>query len=153
MSIPKIALVTNAWTGGQYSIFRSLFGAFLFVHFIQFALFDAEILSTAAALADAGSSPLYRLFPNILFVWDSPTMVTTLIAIGAVASISLLIGWQDRIAALVLWYVWACLSVSGPLISNLDLPIVGLLLLTHAVLPARPFGSWDARGRLDPDSG
>jgi predicted DCC family thiol-disulfide oxidoreductase YuxK len=151
--IPKIALVTNAWTGGQYSIFRALFGAFLFVHFIQFALFDAGILSSADPLADAAASPLYRLFPNILFVWDSPTALTTLIAIAAVASIALLIGWQDRIAALVLWYIWACLSIPDPLISNPDLPVVGLLLLTHAVLPARPFGSWDARGRLDPDSG
>jgi predicted DCC family thiol-disulfide oxidoreductase YuxK len=153
VSIPKIALVTNAWTGGQYSIFRAFFGATLFVHFIECVFFGTQLLSNAGPLANASASPLYPLIPNILFVWDSPAAVTMLIAIGAVASIALLIGWRDRIAALVLWVVWACLFIRSPLISNPDLPIVGLLLLVHAVLPARPFGSWDARGRLDPDSG
>ncbi len=153
MSIPKIALVTNAWTGGQYSIFRAFFGATLFVQFIECVFFSRQLLSNAGPLANASASPLYPLIPNTLFVWDSPAAVTVLIAIGALASIALLIGWRDRIAALVLWVVWACLFIRSPLISNPDLPIVGLLLLVHAVLPARPFGSWDARGRLDPDSG
>jgi predicted DCC family thiol-disulfide oxidoreductase YuxK len=122
VSISKLALVTNAWTGGQYSILRALFGATLFVHFME-------------------------------LMWDSPTAVTMIIAIGASASIALLIGWHDRIAALVLCVAWVVLLIRSPLISNLDLWIVGLLLIVHAVLPARPFGSWDARGRMDPDSG
>ena len=145
--------MTNAWTGGQYSVFRALFGAYLFVHFIQLMPFGTEVFSNAGMLADATESPLYPLFPNLLFIWDSPAAVTSLLAIGAAASIALLIGRQDRIAALVLWYVWACLFTRNPLISNPGLPFVGWLLLVHAVLPPRPFGSWDARARLDPDSG
>ena len=145
--------MTPAWSGGQYSVFRALFGAYLFVHFIQLIPFGAEVFSNAGMLADATASPLYPLFPNPLFIWDSPAAVTTLLAIGAAASIALLIGKQDRIAALVLWFVWACLFTRNPLISNPGLPFVGWLLLVHAALPPRPFGSWDARGRLDPDSG
>ena len=153
MSLPKIVLLTNDWTGGQYSLLRALFGATLFVHFAQLLFFGAELQSTVGPISGITASPLHRLFPDILFVWDSPTALTTLIVFGAAASFALLIGCRDRIASLVLWYVWACLFVRTPLIANPSLPIVGLLLLVHAALPARPFGSWDARGRLDPDSG
>jgi len=153
VSISKIALLTNTWTGGQYSLLRAFFGATLLVHFIELLLFGTEFLSNTGPLAEVKASPLYSLFPNVLFVWDSPAAVATLIVIGAAASIALLIGWRDRIAALVLWYLWTCLFIQSPVISNPDLPIVGLLLLVHAALPTRPFGSWDARGRLDPDAG
>ena len=153
MSLPKIVLLTNDWTGGQYSLLRALFGATLFVHFGQLLFFGAELQSTVGPISGITASPLHRLFPDILFVWDSPTALTTLIGFGAAASFALLIGCRDRIASLVLWYVWACLFVRTPSIANPSLPIVGLLLLVHAALPARPFGSWDARGRLDPDSG
>jgi predicted DCC family thiol-disulfide oxidoreductase YuxK len=153
VSIPKIALVTNAWTGGQYSILRALFGATLFVRFVQFAFLDAGFPSTGALPDDPTASPLYPLLPNLLLIWDSPNAVMMLVAIGAAASVALLIGWRDRIVALALLYVWACLFIRSPLISNPGLPIIGLLLLVHALLPVRPFGSWSARGRLDPDSG
>ena len=153
MSIPKLVLLTNDWTGGQYSVLRALFGATLLVHFIQLLVFGEELPSTAGPLADVTANPLHQLFPELFFVWDSPAAVATLIAFGAAASFALLIGCRDRIASLVLWYVWACLFVRTPLIAHPSLPIVGLLLLVHAALPARPFGSWDARGRLDPDSG
>lgn len=153
MPVPKSALVTNAWTGGQYSILRAIFGTTLLVRFIQLAFIHAGLLSTGGLLADPTVSPLYPLFPNILFVWDAPIAVSILIAIGIAASIALLIGWRDRIAALVLLYLWACLFIRDPLVSNPGLPVIGLLLLVHALLPTRPFLSWDARGRLDPDSG
>jgi predicted DCC family thiol-disulfide oxidoreductase YuxK len=144
--------MTNAWTGGQYSLYRAFFGGYLFVHFAHLLPFGKEVFSNAGMLADASVSPLYPLFPNLLFVWDSPVAVTTLLAVGLVGSIAFGIGRRDRIAALVLWYIWACLFTRNPLISNPGLPLVGWLLLVHAALPTRPFGAWDARGRLDPNS-
>ena len=121
--------MTNAWTGGQYSLYRALFGGYLFVHFAHLLPFGKEVFSNAGMLADASVSPLYPLFPNLLFAWDSPVAVTTLLALGLVASIALGIGRRDRIAALFLWYVWACLFTRNPLISNPGLPLVGWLLL------------------------
>ena len=153
MSITKTVLVTNAWTGGQYSILRAFFGTTLFVHFMRLALSDPQLISNAERLADATARPLNSLFPNVLFIWDSPTAATMLVTIGMAASIALLIGWKDRIAALMLCYVWTCFYIRSLSGMVPDLPIIGLLLVSHALLPARPFGSWDARGRLDPDSG
>ncbi len=64
--------------------------------------------------------------------------------------IPLATGWWDRAAALLVWYVWACLFSRNPLISNPSLPFVGWLLLAHTLLPpARPM----ARGPRGGDPG
>ena len=65
-------------------------------------------------VAGATAHPLYSLIPNVLSIWDSPTAVTMLITIGMAASIALLIGWHDRIAALMLCYVWTCFYIRSP---------------------------------------
>lgn len=145
--------MTNGWTGGQYSVFRALLGSYLLVHFVHLLLGGGELFSNAGMLAEPEASPLYPLFPNLLFVWDSATAARALLAVGAVASIAFTIGFRDRVAALLLWYVGACLFTGNPLIANPGPLFVGWLLLAHAMIPGRPFGSWDARGRLDPDSG
>ena len=73
-----------------------------------------------------------------------------LLALGALLSAFLTVGFWDRPAALVLWYLWACLLGRNSLISNPALPFIGWLLLLHAVLPKAPYGSWAARSRDDP---
>lgn len=145
--------MSNAWTGGQYSLFRAVFGLYLFAIFAQLLPDGSELFSNAGMLADSTTSPFYPFFPNPLFIWDSPLVVHSMIAIGILASLAFTIGLRDRGAALLLWFVWACLLTRNPLISNLGLPFIGWLLLAHAALPRHPFGSWDARGRPDPDSG
>lgn len=142
----------NSWTGGQYSVFRTLFGAYLCAHLIALVPWGSELFSKVGMLPNASASPFYPFFPNLLFVWDSPAAVTALLLTGAAASIALAIGARDRIAAIVIWLVWASLFTRNPLISSPGLPFVGWLLLAHAALPTRPFGAWDARGRIDPDS-
>src|SRR5262249_33464003 len=72
---------------------------------------------------------------------------------AAALSVLFAVGRYDRPAAVVLWYVWACLFGRNPLIANPGLPFVGWLLLAHACLPAAPYGSWAARGRPDPGGG
>jgi predicted DCC family thiol-disulfide oxidoreductase YuxK len=140
----------NGWTGGQYSLFRAAFGAYLFVHFAQMAPWAAELFSNHGVLPDGRDSPLLQLFPNILALWDGPTFVTSLVIVAAGLSILFAIGQWDRFAAVAIWYVWACLHGRMPLISNPGLPYVGWVLLAHAVLPPAPYGSWAARGRIDP---
>jgi len=140
----------NGWTGGQYSVFRCALGSYLLIHFLQLVPWGAEVFSNSGMLAEASASPLYPLFPNILFFWDSPAVVVILLLAGALLSALFALGVRDRIAALMLWYLWACLFTRNPLISNPGLPFIGWILLAHAFAPTRPYGSWDARGRTDP---
>jgi len=143
----------NAWTGGQYSLYRAIFGFYLVVHFVQLLPWSAELFSNRGMLPDADASPLYPLFPNLLFVADSPFVVGALVAAAVALSACFMIGAADRLAAVALWYVWACLYTRNPLIANPSLPFVGWLLIAHAFIPGRPYGSFAARGRLDPGGG
>jgi predicted DCC family thiol-disulfide oxidoreductase YuxK len=140
----------TGWTGGQYSLFRLLFGAYLTVHFALLLPWGAEIFSNRGVLPDGTVSPLLHLFPNVLALVDSPASVTALITAGLVAALAFAAGFRDRIAALVAWYVLACLFGRNPLIANPALPFVGWMLLAHAVIPGTPYGAADARGRIDP---
>jgi predicted DCC family thiol-disulfide oxidoreductase YuxK len=140
----------NGWTGGQYSIFRVLLGLYLLQHFLTLLPWSEEVFSNRGVLPDASASPLIHLFPNVLAVLDQPPFVAFLLLLGAFLSGLLAAGFWDRPAAIVLWYLLACLFGRDPLISNPALPFIGWLLLLHAVLPQAPYGSWSARGRSDP---
>lgn len=143
----------NGWTGGQYSLFRFLLGAYLLAHFALLLPFGAELFSSAGVLPEAALSPLARLFPNVLAWLDPPWLVAALLWLGVVASAFLTIGLRARTAALVAWYLLACLFGRNPLIANPSLPYVGWMLVALALLPPAPYGSRDAAGRVDPDGG
>ena len=144
------------WTGGQYSLYRAALGAYLFVHFAALVPWGTEVFSDRGVLPDAAASPLFRVFPNLFWLADGPAFVTGVLAVAAALALALAAGWHDRVAAVLLWFVWASLFGRNPLISNPSLPYVGLLLLVHAGLPsgaAAPYGAWSMRGRLDPGGG
>jgi len=145
--------LTNGWTGGQYSLFRAILGLYLAVHFASLIPWGAELFSSVGMIGDASASPLAILFPNVLAWLDAPWLVAILLAVGAAGSLLLAVGLRDRVAAVVVWYVWACLLGRNPLILNPGIPYVGWILLAHAFLPRAPFGSWEARGRVDPGGG
>lgn len=143
--------LTNGWTGGQYSIFRAVFGLYLAVHFARLVPWGGELFSREGMLPNGAASPLTLLFPNVLRWLDAPWMVTILLLVGVAAALLLAVGMRDRWAAVAVWYVWACLLGRNPLILNPGIPYVGWMLLAHACLPGAPRGAWDARGRADPD--
>ena len=143
----------NNWTGGQYSIFRGLFGAYLFVHFSYLAFWATDIFSDVGMVGDAELSPLIIAFPNILRVFDSPAFVTGLSIAAALASLSFAIGKWDKSAALFIWFVLACFVGRNPLITNPAMPYVGWMLLAHLFIKTAPFLSWTARGRADSGDG
>ena len=145
--------MNNAWSGGQYSVYRALFGLYLLVHFLHLVPFGAEVFSSAGMLPDATLSPLSRLFPNVLALVDTPAFVVVLLLSAAGAAIAFALGWRDKWAALWMWYVLACLFGRNPLIANPALPYVGWMLLAHLFVPAAPYGSLAARGRADPGGG
>jgi hypothetical protein len=141
----------NGWTGGQYSIFRALFGSYLVVHYVQLLPWGPELFSDRGLLPEPSFSPLVHLFPNLLAVWDSPFFVQLLLMIAVLAAALFAIGLWDRVAAITLWYLGACLLGRNPLIANPALPYVGWLLLVHAFLPTAPVGSVAERIRRVPN--
>lgn len=140
----------HGWTGGQYSVVRAMFGLYLCVHFVHLVPWAPELFSSAGALPEASASPFAAVFPNVLAVFDPPWFATALVVFGAAASLAFAAGVRDRIFAVLIWYVWACLFGRNPLISNPSLAFVGWMLLMHALIPAVAYGAWSARGRVDP---
>lgn len=137
----------NAWTGGQYSLVRALFGVYLFIHFVALIPWAREVW---VDVLPREASPLLKLFPNLLIFADA---ALPMLVVAAIAALFFAAGLYDRIAAVVMWYVLACLFGRNPLISNPSLPFAGWLLLMHALLPPAPYGSLAARGRVDPRGG
>ena len=137
----------NEWTAGQYSLYRAIFGCYLLIHFCSLVAWAPELFSRAGVLSNPLDSPLARLFPNILVVWDSPRFVQFFVIQAAVMSVLFAIGLWDRVAAVALWYSATCLVDRNPLIGNPALPFLGWLLLAHALLPRTPYLSLAIRDR------
>ncbi len=116
--------LNNGWTGGQYSLVRGVFGLTLTIHFLQ-----------------------------LLFLSDSSAVTTALLLAGVALSVCFALGIADRLAALAIFYTWVCLLDRDTLSANSSGLLVGCLLLAHACIPGRPYGSWAARGRIDPGGG
>jgi predicted DCC family thiol-disulfide oxidoreductase YuxK len=132
--------MNNRWSANQYQIFRAILGAYLFVHFGQLFFWGEEIFSNTGMIADSDISPLFNLLPSIFWIDDSAMTVMLVIGIATVSSMTLAIGYKDKISALVLWYILACLLAKNPLISNPALPYLGWMLLFHLCIPEIPTG-------------
>lgn len=129
--------MASAWTWRQYTVFRALLGVFLLLHFAQLVPWGAEVFSNIGMLPYAGHSPLIPGWPTTLSWLDHPATITAILASGAVAALCLMVGRFDRWAAVWVWLVLACLFIRNPLIANPSMPVVGWLLLFHALLPKR----------------
>lgn len=133
--------MNNSWTGGQYSVFRALLGAFLVVHFAGLFAWAPEVFGAGGLLQRGELSPLFGLLPSPFWLCDEGWFVQSFVASGVIAGGLLAVGYRDRFAALWAWYVLACLFCRNPLIANPSLPFVGWMLLFHAFTPRAPFGS------------
>jgi len=113
-------------------VFRISLGSYLLVHFAHLLGWGTEVFSRDGMLTVAANP--FRALPNPLFVFDAPTVITLVLGSACVASVLLIVGRFDRVAAAWLWLVLACLYTRNPLIANPSLPYIGWLLLAHAVV-------------------
>lgn len=88
---------------------------------------------------------LFYYFKDLSFL---PTLEGFFAVGGIIAAAFLLLGKSDHSAALVL----IALLLGRLIVVELDPRTVALLSLVifHACMPRKPYGSWDAAGRLDP---
>jgi len=114
----------NGWTNGQYAIYRVIFGLYLLQHFLGLLPWGGELFSSAGVLPNGSFSPLIHLFPNIFALWDSPLFIESCLCVGAVLSLFLIVGKFYRVAAVLIWYLLACLYGRNPLIGNPSLPFI-----------------------------
>lgn len=132
----------NGWTGGQFSLVRSVLGAYLLAELAR----HGALMTFDSAGGEAG-----RGFLLAAAAW-----------VGAALAGALALGWQ-RWSAAGLWAVLTLLAIGVeryPLTGS-DVPpsarvllgIAALVMLVIALLPAAPFGSWPARWRHDPGGG
>lgn len=121
----------------QFALFRIFLGLYLFQHFVRLIPFGPELFSAKGMLPDPSLLPTGKIFPNILFLIDSPFFVSGWLAFLALLSVLLIFGWQRRIVSVVLWYGWASLLNRNIFISNPGLPYMGWILLALAVIPGR----------------
>lgn len=137
--------MTSAWTGGQYSAYRALLGSYLCVHFSMLLPYAAEVFAAGGSVAQGSLSPLFGVLPNPLLWHDGPWAVTALLVLGALCGLALAMGWRDRTAGILAALILGWLYQRNPLIANPSLPLVGWLLVLHALVPPRPFGSLAGR--------
>ena len=142
--------MNNGWTGGQYSLFRAIFGFFLSYHFMALVPWGTETFSRRGVLPDAQLSPLIHAFPNVLAWADTPVFVGFMLVSASLAGVLFALGKLDRVAALWIWYVLACLHGRNPLTANPSLPFLGWMLLAHVFLTPAPYGSLAAARRTNP---
>ena len=108
----------SSWTGGQYSVYRALLGAFLVVHFAVLLPYGSEVFGAGGTLSTAGLSPYIGVLPNPLAWFDSPACISALLIVGIACGALLAIGYSDRTAAVGAALLLAWLYQRNPLIAN-----------------------------------
>jgi predicted DCC family thiol-disulfide oxidoreductase YuxK len=123
----------SAW---QFAAFRIVFGAYLFVHFVQLVPWAGELFSGEGLLPDARLNFTAGYLPNPLEHFTSAAFAKGFVEALAALSALFALGIARRSCAVLLWYGWACLFNRDNLISNPGIPFVGLMLLLCALVPA-----------------
>lgn len=129
-SVPPAAPVaTDAWTGGQHSLVRFAMGLWL--------AWSAGRVALSPGIDPSGELEVWRLLERGLGL------------ACAAAGLALAVGWRSRWAAVVLAAILPTLLLQRSPIGLAAL----FVLLALALFPPAPYGSLDARGRVDPDGG
>ena len=125
----------NRWTWHQYRIIQVFIGIYYLFCFI-IILPRYAWYSSAGFLPDKTiCAPMY-VFPNLFWLDDSPAMFLAVFLIGALSAALLVVGSGQRIAAILLWYIWACFYGRHPIGgTSLIEPFLGFLLLVCAFVP------------------
>jgi len=147
------ARCANGWTGGQYSVFRFALGTCLLAHLACLVATASGVSGRAGALGEACESALSTSLREPALCWNSRIGIVASLSAGAVLGALLALGVRDRLAGLSLLCLGVVVFGASPLVPDSSMAFFGFILLAHAFVPRRPYGSWDARGRTDPAGG
>lgn len=118
-----------------YIIFRFLFGIYFVYYFVRSFPYVVSVYSNEGMLRFFEFNWTYGMFPNFLYVFDSPIVVTATIFVGIVFAVLFSLGFVPRVSAFFLWYIQTALFNRNNLTGDPSIAYVGLLLLILALLP------------------
>lgn len=119
----------------QFAIFRFLFGSYLTWHFIALLPYGTELFSNEGVMKDPSLNPTFGIFPNPLYLWDSPRAIMCFLIIATIGSITFSLGILRRTSAIVLWFLISAFFHRNNLTSNPSLPYLGLILALSVFIP------------------
>ena len=128
------------WSGGQYSLFRLVFGIYLGGFFAARAGLDWIHVQAV--------SERWFLVPMAFFPLHDALVERLSAGLGLVAALSFGLGYRDRLAAWLLFFFYPWHDPGSGL--QFVVPPVHFLLVLHCFVPAGPYGSWPSRNRPDP---
>jgi predicted DCC family thiol-disulfide oxidoreductase YuxK len=146
----RVEASSDAWTGGQYSLFRAFLGLSLAAHFAWLVSLSADLLVTPTV---GFYSPAVDWLVEASGPGTAVEIVRGLLIVGVVLHVLVAVGWKDWLSSLLLVPLWLCLVGRDPLVSATGQATVILLLLLHATMPRAPYGSLMAYARIDPRGG
>lgn len=122
-------------------LFRIVFGLYLIWHFALLLPYGVELFSDAGILSNPQLNLTAPLFPRAVLGFDSPMIVTIVLAFLTLLSIGFTLGIKRRLCALILWAGWMWLFNRNNLIINPSIPYVGLMLVFCSLIPEKELGS------------
>jgi hypothetical protein len=118
-----------------FPLFRIYLGVYLLV-VLSVSIGSAEALwSSNGLVPDASLNLTFGVFPNILNQLDSPRQIVGFLMALITFTVLFTIGWQRRIAAVLIWYGWTCLLNRNNMIINPSFHYIGWLILACSLIP------------------
>ena len=131
----------------QFALFRVLLGLYLAIHFAMLIPYGAELFGHTGVIPDPRLNLVPPIFPSLLNLPVASGTISLFLIVMVLAAVAFALGICRRVAALILWYGWACLFNRNNLIGNPSIPYVGLLLLLSVIVPLGE--GWTMRKRHD----
>ena len=113
----------------QFALFRIAFGAMLCIQFLTWIGDAKELFSHAGLFADPTINGFSSTFPSVFLLSASPRFAECFVAVLALLSFGLMVGFYRRTLAALIYYGLLCLYHQNSLIPDIGLLVSGWLLL------------------------
>lgn len=125
------------YSPAQFAAIRVALGAYGAICAARLLPYGGELFADGGLVATQGHGfVLFRnVFPNILDHWTSELGVQAFLLLQVVAGLALVAGVGRRVAALVLWYGFACIVHRNPSVMNPATAFMGWLCLATTLVP------------------
>jgi hypothetical protein len=124
------------YTAKRFGIWRIAFGVYLLFYYLRLYPFAKELYTTEVGMPPAYMMSASSFFPEALLNFDSSPVVYTLLALCALCSVMIILGFKRRIAALVLWPLAAWLFNRNTMTDSPDLGFVNWLIFLLIFIPS-----------------